>query len=180
MPRLFETDDQQHGEDVRRDQHRELAAHARRDEPAGVVAPEVSDAVRRREQADEAAEHEDERRQTVDPQCIVKRRGHAAGEELRRPWRRTDANVSARPLDDDDLLEPAARPPKPPRAAVTSGASQRPDEQCSRYPFNFERRLTSIDSNRSTMRLDEDAENQHSQNHVERRCPARRRAACRR
>ena len=76
----------------------------RRDQPASVVAPDVADAVGRREQADEAAEHQDERRQAVDAQASSNADGHRAGEELP-GGRQAEDERHRQAADDDDLLD---------------------------------------------------------------------------
>ena len=81
-PEVVRDRDQQHGEDIRRGEHRELLTHPRRHQAAGVIPPDVSNPVQRREQADEAAQHEDERRQAVHTQRLVERRRHLSAEEL--------------------------------------------------------------------------------------------------
>jgi hypothetical protein len=76
--------DEQHREDVGGDQAVKLAPHARVDETARFIAPEIAHPVGAGDEPDEPAQDQHQRRQTVDPQRLAKRRRNGAVEEQAR------------------------------------------------------------------------------------------------
>ena len=167
MPRLLDTDDQEHREHVGRDQAVELAAHPRRDERR---APRCAAGTRRRRRRTAGRRSRTARAPAPTARRRAARRrtppGICAAEELPGRGQAQPTKVSARPPTMHGLRDRRG-PPRPPTAAVSSGTAR---VQTSRFTVILQlrepadvHRLEPIDD-----ALDEDAEDEHGQDDVER------------